>query len=166
MEEICRAFRNTGKCRYGEKCKHEHSEGEPIAEPPRGQCNKWAESGSCDFGDKCRFLHGPEDDGSRFVKKPRAPRAPRAPKAEGEEGAAGTKKKSGRARKPRKSENVSEEICNNWLEGKCRYGADCRRVHEGEIPQTNIVKIDEICNNFVQGRCKFGDLCRRKHVTA
>ena len=32
-DEICRAFRNTGHCRYGEECKFIHSEGEPIAPP-------------------------------------------------------------------------------------------------------------------------------------
>ena len=37
-KEVCRAFRNTGRCRYGEECNYEHSEGEPIEPPPRGQC--------------------------------------------------------------------------------------------------------------------------------
>eukprot|EP01044_Picomonas_judraskeda_P024615 COSAG03_NODE_6848_length_996_cov_2.069119_1_plen_90_part_00 len=31
--EICRAFRNTGHCRYGEECKFIHEEGPPIAPP-------------------------------------------------------------------------------------------------------------------------------------
>ena len=38
MAEVCRAFRNTGRCRHGDDCKYEHSEGEPIEPPPRGQC--------------------------------------------------------------------------------------------------------------------------------
>ena len=29
--EVCRAYRNNGSCRYGDECKYEHSEGEPIA---------------------------------------------------------------------------------------------------------------------------------------
>ena len=28
------------------------------------------------------------------------------------------------------------QICNNYLEGRCRYGDQCRRIHEGDIPQT------------------------------
>ena len=36
--EICRAFRNTGKCRYNEECKFEHSDGDFIEPPPRGMC--------------------------------------------------------------------------------------------------------------------------------
>ena len=38
--EICRAFRNTGHCRYGEECKFIHSEGEPIA-PPLTTTSLW-----------------------------------------------------------------------------------------------------------------------------
>ena len=32
-DELCRAFRNTGHCRYGEECKFLHEEGKPIAPP-------------------------------------------------------------------------------------------------------------------------------------
>ena len=60
--EICRAFRNKGKCRYGDECKYEHSEGEEIPNPPRGPCFNWQENGECTFGDRCRFKHGDEDD--------------------------------------------------------------------------------------------------------
>ena len=67
---VCRAFRNTGRCRYGEDCNYEHSEGDPIEPPPRGQCFNWGETGQCAYGDRCRFLHGEDDDGSRFEKKP------------------------------------------------------------------------------------------------
>ena len=31
--EVCRAFRNTGKCRYGHACRHEHSAGPRIPRP-------------------------------------------------------------------------------------------------------------------------------------
>ena len=59
--EICRAFRNKGKCRYGDECKYEHSEGEEIPNPPRGPCFNWQENGECTFGDRCRFKHGDDD---------------------------------------------------------------------------------------------------------
>ena len=35
--EVCRAFRNKGRCRNGDDCKYLHTEGEAIEPPPRGQ---------------------------------------------------------------------------------------------------------------------------------
>ena len=35
-----------------------------------------------------------------------------------------------------------DEVCNNYLAGKCRYGDECRRVHEGDIEQ-KVEKLDE-----------------------
>ena len=52
--EICRAYRNNGKCRYGDDCKFEHSEGEPIANPPRGKCFSFEQDGDCQYGNRCR----------------------------------------------------------------------------------------------------------------
>merc|ERR1711959_652896 len=139
MAEVCRAFRNTGRCRYGEECSFEHSEGEPIPQPPRGQCHNWEQTGACEYGERCRFLHGPDDDGSRFEKKPKGSRGGRAPAADGE-----AKPKKKRERKPRPPKKI-DEVCNNYLEGRCRNGDACRRTHEPEgIPQ-HIEKIDEVC---------------------
>jgi len=70
-EEICRAFRNTGRCRYGEKCQYKHSEGEAIEPPPRGQCHNFEQTGACTYGDRCRFLHGDDADHDRFQPKPK-----------------------------------------------------------------------------------------------
>ena len=72
--EVCRAWRNNGKCRYGDECKFEHSEGEPIAQPPRGECFNFKEGNECQFGDRCRFLHGENDprfdaEGKRIAQK-------------------------------------------------------------------------------------------------
>lgn len=64
MSEVCRSFRNTGSCRYGEDCKFEHSEGEPVQAPERqdrGECFNFRDNGECDHGDLCRFSHGPDD---------------------------------------------------------------------------------------------------------
>jgi hypothetical protein len=56
-----------------------------------------------------------------------------------------------------------DEICENYLAGRCRNTSEqCRRIHQGDIEQ-RIEKIDEVCNNFLEGRCRFGDLCRRQH---
>ena len=154
MAEVCRAFRNTGRCRYGDGCSFEHSEGPEIAQPPRGQCHNWEQTGACEYGDRCRFLHGADDDGSRFEKKPKAPRAPRE--------AGEDKPKKSRVRKSRPPKKI-DEVCNNYLEGRCRNGDECRRTHEPEGIAQNIEKLDEVCNNFLEGRCRFGELCRRKH---
>lgn len=147
--EVCRAFRNNGRCRYGDECKFDHSEGDRIEPPARGQCHNWEKDGECSFGDNCRFLHG-EDD-TRHEKK------------EGE------KKKKKRSRGPRKPRNNDEprekldEECQNYLAGKCYYGDNCRRTHVGDVELQPVVKIDEICNNFLSGRCRFNELCRRQH---
>lgn len=151
MTEICRAFRNQGRCRYGDECQYEHTSGDPIPAPPRGECFNFKENGSCQFGDRCRFTHGGDDE--RFD-------------------ADGNRKPSEKTRKPRRAKatdtdtDKSEEVCNNYLQGKCRYGDACPRKHVGEVEQAPVVKIDEVCKNFQAGRCRFGDLCRRQHVEA
>ena len=68
--EICRGFRNNGTCRFGDKCKFEHSEGEPITDwdpKPAELCHTFREDGNCARGDTCRFKHG--DDDPRFDAK-------------------------------------------------------------------------------------------------
>lgn len=151
--EVCRAFRNSGKCRNGDECKFEHSTGEAIEPPPAGECFNFQQEGTCKFGDRCRFTHGVGDprfdaEGRRkkAERKPRNP--PAAAAAAGEGGAAaeggGEKKKRDRkkrVRKPREDRpprEKLEETCNNYLAGKCRYGDNCRRQHPGDIPQDNI----------------------------
>lgn len=158
-KEVCRAFRNGGRCRYGEECNYEHSEGDPIEPPPRGQCFNFEQTEECSYGERCRYLHGEDDDGSRFVKKPKQPRVQGEGAAAGEGGA--KKKRRNRRQRTTPTEKLDEE-CNNYQEGRCRYGDECRRQHVGEVEQ-KIEKIDEPCNNFAEGRCRFGDMCRRTH---
>ena len=75
-----------------------------------------------------------------------------------------------RVRKPRKPRERKpreklEEDCNNYLNGKCRYGDNCRRQHNPVgIPQDPVEKTDEICRDFQAGVCPFGDMCSRQHV--
>jgi len=113
MAEVCRAFRNTGRCRNGDECKYEHSTGDAIAPPPAGECFNFQQTGSCQFGDRCRFTHGPDDprfdDEGRRKKAERAPRPPRAPAADGEEGGGEKKKKKRRPRKPREDYGAPRE---------------------------------------------------------
>ena len=40
------------------------------------------------------------------------------------------------------------QVCNNYLEGRCRYGDQCRRQHVGDVEMKPVEKIDEICNNY------------------
>jgi hypothetical protein len=131
--EVCRAFRNTGKCKFGEDCKYAHTTGEPIAAPPRGECFNLRDSGECKFGDRCRFLHGTNDP--RFDENGQRVKKAKQPRGEG--------KKKKRARKPRDPDAPVEkidEVCNNYTEGKCRYGDRCRRIHNGDIEQVNVTK--------------------------
>lgn len=63
-------------------------------------------------------------------------RKPREPAAEGGGGEGGDKPK--KKRKPRVRNKPTEkldEVCNNYLEGRCRYGEQCRRQHVGDVPQ-------------------------------
>jgi hypothetical protein len=72
---VCRHFRNTGKCKFGDECKYQHSAGDAIASPPRGPCNNYRQGGECKFGDRCRYLHGETDprfDSSGALAKPAA----------------------------------------------------------------------------------------------
>ena len=70
-----------------------------------------------------------------------------------------------RNRKPRPLEprEKLDEDCQNYLEGRCYYGDNCRRRHVGDVELKPVEKIDEVCNNFLAGRCRFGDMCRRQH---
>ena len=128
--EICRAFRNKGKCRYGDECKYEHSEGEEIPNPPRGPCFNWQENGECNFGDRCRFKHGDDDD--RFDADGNMKPREKKPKADADDGTPKKKSRRRRQRKPLTEEQINEknqEVCNNYLAGKCRYGDECWRKH-------------------------------------
>ena len=64
--EVCKNYL-AGRCKFGDECKYEHSEGEPIEPPPRGQCFNFRDGGECQFGDRCRYLHGEDDD--RFARR-------------------------------------------------------------------------------------------------
>ena len=59
--------------------------------------------------------------------------------------------------------NISDEVCRNYLKGRCRFGDACPRRHEGEVVPEALEQIAEVCKNFVEGRCRFGDHCRREH---
>lgn len=63
--EVCRAYRNNGRCRYGDDCRFEHSDGQPIPHPAPGVCFDFRDTGDCSRGDSCRFMHGEND--SRFA---------------------------------------------------------------------------------------------------
>ena len=141
-QEVCRSFRNTGVCPYGDECKFEHSKGDSIPNPPRGMCFQFKQEGECKFGDRCRFKHSLNDprfdaDGNRILAKKR--------------------------KKVRTREKL-DEVCNNYLAGRCRYGDSCRRQHPGDVPQEPVEKIDEVCRNHMEGKCLFGDMCRRIHA--
>jgi hypothetical protein len=174
-QEICRAFRNNGSCRFEKDCKYEHSSGAAIEAPPRdytpkGDCHNWAEKKECRFAERCRFLHGASDKRTTY-----------------------------RVAKP---ENTSgeQEICRNFSQrGKCRFGSECKHKHvEGaggkagdskdngaprrrrggaartgdkkEAKKATETQFDkdgvEICRNFAKGKCNRGDECQYSHGVA
>ena len=223
--EVCRGFRNNGTCRFGDKCKFEHSEGDPITDweaRPAEICHTFRDDGSCARGDACRFIHGASaKDDPRFnsetgvrdvseeacrnfkrgkcVLGEACPRkheafsesAQQAPGAEAE----AERKKSASTSRPRRGNKgrgkaqrnkgsatggagphaarrrltnadaakpVEQQICQNYKNGRCRL-ENCPRIHEGEVEQRRVNKIDEVCRNFREGKCRFGDQCRRRH---
>ena len=105
-------------------------------------CNNYL-AGKCRFGEECRRKHEGDIPQDNIEERPKKTRKPRAPKDD--------------------DADVSGEVCKNYLSGKCRLGENCRRIHEGDVEQAPVEKIDEICNNFKEGKCRFGDNCRRQH---
>eukprot|EP01044_Picomonas_judraskeda_P009668 COSAG03_NODE_1191_length_4611_cov_1.818706_3_plen_548_part_00 len=87
-----------------------------------------------------------------------------------------------------------QEVCKNYLAGRCGNGDRCRRLHEpAGVPQSSakstqaegiqVVCVSptvtisrerngskeearEVCKNFLAGRCRDGDKCRRLHQPA
>uniref|UniRef100_A0A8R1XNL3 C3H1-type domain-containing protein n=1 Tax=Onchocerca volvulus TaxID=6282 RepID=A0A8R1XNL3_ONCVO len=67
----CQAWKDTGRCNYGKRCKFAHGPEElrpmPKAEVkifnnPRYRtalCTKYATFGYCPYGDQCHFIHDP-----------------------------------------------------------------------------------------------------------
>jgi len=200
-EEVCRAFRNNGRCRYGDNCRYVHSEGPPIqpTETVRKECFDWRDNGSCSHGDRCKFSHGEND--SRLASNPadeicrnfqrgrcKFGEECRRKHVEAPAGEAGERERKPRERKPRKKREAGEEkgesvdpadeVCRNFLNGRCRYGEECRRKHEGTPKESTaadggrrrrrearpVKKLDEVCNNYQAGKCRLGDRCRRQHV--
>lgn len=64
--EMCRAFEETGSCRYGSRCQFAHSQGElrKVPRHPRYKteiCKTYWEVGSCPYGKRCCFIHNESD---------------------------------------------------------------------------------------------------------
>uniref|UniRef100_F1KWM5 Tristetraprolin n=1 Tax=Ascaris suum TaxID=6253 RepID=F1KWM5_ASCSU len=60
---LCREYRGTGKCSYGDGCRFAHGAGE-LRLPPQAHpkyktqlCNKFALFGTCPYGARCQFIH-------------------------------------------------------------------------------------------------------------
>lgn len=61
--EMCLSFSNTGKCKYGGKCRFAHGE-EELRSVAHGskyktvKCKQWESEGWCKYGPRCHFIHG------------------------------------------------------------------------------------------------------------
>lgn len=57
--ELCRSFRETGVCRYGNKCRFAHGIGElrPRIQPILYKTEKCQNHPNCKYGPRCRFIH-------------------------------------------------------------------------------------------------------------
>lgn len=68
--ELCRPFKETGECKYGEKCQFAHGENElrTVQRHPKYKteyCRTFYGVGLCPYGSRCHFLHdlSGEDNG-------------------------------------------------------------------------------------------------------
>lgn len=69
IDNVCRKFRASGSCRFGDRCRYEHVDGSgPSDGSPSDVCFMFTDSGSCKWGDSCRFRHG--DDDTRDLSPP------------------------------------------------------------------------------------------------
>jgi CCCH-type zinc finger len=61
--EPCRTFLKHGKCTWGDKCRHSHSDNsdQKSTQKSKEKCRKFLE-GTCTRGDKCLHSHETEDD--------------------------------------------------------------------------------------------------------
>lgn len=60
--ELCRPFKETGECKYGEKCQFAHGENElrTVQRHPKYKteyCRTFYGVGLCPYGSRCHFLH-------------------------------------------------------------------------------------------------------------
>ncbi|CAE7725288.1 HUA1, partial [Symbiodinium pilosum] len=147
--DICRHFLE-GRCNYGDQCSFRH----PVAEDT-SLCRHFLE-GKCTYGDACRFSHG----GQTYVPVT----VPAAP----------TKPAPIRVAPPNWKPADDRPVCRHFLEGRCRFGEECRFSHQGEEsaarlpPTAPAVPIDDrpLCRHFLEGKCTYGDACRFSHGDA
>ncbi|KAL3986089.1 Zinc finger C-x8-C-x5-C-x3-H type (and similar) family protein [Acanthocheilonema viteae] len=70
---LCRVFRKTGQCGYGEACIFAHGEEElrlPPTDHPKYKtqlCNKFIKWNYCPYGDRCQFIHKRYNENMRFT---------------------------------------------------------------------------------------------------
>lgn len=62
--ELCKSFRDTNFCPYGNRCRFAHGKKELFNKNldtnkyKQKQCNSFKESGYCQYGSRCNFKHG------------------------------------------------------------------------------------------------------------
>ena len=64
--ELCRAYQDSGSCKYGDKCQFAHGTHELRALPRHPKyktelCRTFHSTGYCPYGPRCHFVHKPEE---------------------------------------------------------------------------------------------------------
>jgi len=102
-------------------------------------------SGNC-YNDRCNFVHL-GSDGRRSLGRPRSPPPPyRRELPPWDRGFS------------RRDRWDRDEVCKDFLNGKCRRGRDCKFRHPADRRQG-----PEVCREFLNGRCTRGDACKYEH---
>ena len=65
--ELCKSFRETGNCKYGEKCQFAHGAAELRSVPRHPKyktekCKSFHTTGFCPYGPRCDFIHVSDDE--------------------------------------------------------------------------------------------------------
>jgi hypothetical protein len=71
---------------------------------------------------------------------------------------------------PGKKPKTGSGVCNNFLEGKCKYGSKCHYQHPAankpEVkPNPTKSGKKQACRYFTQGKCSNGEACAYEHVS-
>jgi len=107
----CRDFQR-GVCTRGDNCRYFHPETATLAEDVKPPICKDYQNSTCDRM-KCKFLHITQNEEAVFKATGMLP------------------EHGGRAENiPRQSSVINNDICKDFLNGKCDRGARCKYVHE------------------------------------
>jgi len=165
--EVCRKYRNTGRCRYRNNCKYEHSDGPEIEVPDRpikarGVCFNFRDGKDCKFAEKCRFFHGSEQDAASEAVVREQKRIEN--KANGIQPTDGKKRRRGRGKAATGDAKDTDGAPRERTSGAAKKKRP-KKKKAAQVEQKNDAGV-AYCRNFQKGKCRFEDKCKWAHEMA